>query len=247
MQIARERRWGVVEIIARTDRGLVRPTNQDTLLIAHGLYGVADGMGGHRGGETASRVAVQVVRTLLADKIPEENTLRIGLEAANRRVFEMQRHDSALSGMGTTLTLLWEGAREIFVGHVGDSRAYLLRDGKLTPRTQDHSVVGELVRNKAITPEMAKNHPYRSVITRALGTEAVMQPDVFKEEKRVGDVWLVCSDGLHGLVDDGEMEAALNELAPEPAADKLLELALSHGGQDNISFVLGRVTEVAAP
>ena len=234
-------------IFARTDKGLVRPTNQDTLLVAHNLYGVADGMGGHRGGETASRVAVQVVRNLLNGKKPAESTLRVALEAANRRIFDMQRHDAALSGMGTTLTLLWEGGDAVFIAHVGDSRAYLYRDGKLSLRTQDHSVVGELVRSRAITPEMAKNHPYRSVITRAMGTEPTVEPDVIREEKKPDDVWMVCSDGLYNMVGDEEIEKTLTDLKNEPAADRLIALALEAGGHDNVSLVLGRVTEVAAP
>ena len=158
-------------IYAKTHKGLVRPSNQDSLLVAHNLYGVADGMGGHRGGETASRIAVQVVRNVLQGKTPEENSLRISIEAANRRIFDMQRHELALAGMGTTFTMLWEGRTEMLIGHVGDSRAYLYRDGVLACRTEDHSVVAELVRNHVITPEMAKTHPYRSVITRALGTD----------------------------------------------------------------------------
>ncbi len=234
-------------IYAKTHTGLTRPTNEDSLLVAHNLYGVADGMGGHNGGETASRVAVQVIRNLLSTKMPEENTLRVGLEAANRRVFDMQRRDSALSGMGTTATILWEDEREVLIAHVGDSRAYLYRDQQLVCRTQDHSVVGELVRNKAITPEMAKTHPYRSVITRALGTDPLVEPDVFHVEKQLDDVWLLCSDGLYNMVEDEEIADILSTLRDEAAAEKLVELALENGGTDNISFILGRVTEVSAP
>ncbi len=234
-------------VFSKTNKGLVRPTNQDTLIVLGSLLGVADGMGGHKGGETASRVAAQVIKNLLNGKTPEPNSLRLGIDAANRRIFDMQRHDSALSGMGTTLTLLWEGEKKILVAHVGDSRAYLYRDGRLTLRTQDHSVVGELVRSRAITPEMAKTHPYRSVITRALGTEPTVEPDVFAEEKRAGDVWLLCSDGLYNMVEDSEIEKTLGELADEAAADKLMELALEAGGHDNVSLLLGRVTEVVAP
>jgi len=236
-----------LQIFAVTHTGRVRPTNEDSLLVGHSLYGVADGMGGHRGGETASRVAVQVVRTLLGGKVPEENTLRVALDAANRRIFDMQRRDASLSGMGTTLTVLWEAPDELLIAHVGDSRAYLLRDGELSCRTQDHSIVGELVRSKAITPEMAKTHPYRSVITRALGTDPVVEPDVLHEKKLPGDLWLVCSDGLSNMVEDDEIAHTLAELSDQTAADKLLELALENGGVDNVSFILGRVTEVSAP
>ena len=233
-------------IYAKTHKGLVRPTNQDSLLVSHNLYGVADGMGGHRGGETASRIAVQVVRNVLQGKTPEDNTLRIGVEAANRRIFDMQRHELALSGMGTTMTLLWEGRTEILIAHVGDSRAYLFRDGVLACRTEDHSVVGELLRNRVITPEMAKTHPYRSVITRALGTDPMVEPDLLHIDKKNGDVWLICSDGLYNMIEDVEIAETLAAFEGEQAADKLLELALSHGGHDNVSLVLGHVTEVTA-
>ena len=236
-----------MQIYAKTHKGLVRPTNQDSLLVSHNLYGVADGMGGHRGGETASRIAVQVVRNLLQGKTPEENSLRISMDAANRRIFDMQRHELALSGMGTTLTVLWENRAELLIAHVGDSRAYLYRDGALSCQTQDHSVVGELLRNHVITPAIAKTHPYRSVITRALGTDPTVEPDILHVEKKAGDVWLVCSDGLYNMVEDAEISEVLGKLSDEPAADRLLELALDHGGHDNVSLLLGRVTEVTAP
>lgn len=236
-----------MQIYAKTHKGMVRPTNQDSLLVAHNLYGVADGMGGHRGGETASRIAVQVVKNLLQGKTPEENSLRICMEAANRRIFDMQRHDLALSGMGTTFTLLWESRTEIWIAHVGDSRAYLFRDGKLACQTEDHSIVGELLRNNVITPEMAKTHPYRSVITRALGTDPVVEADLLRVDKREGDVWLICSDGLYNMVEDSEMADTLAHMEGDRAADRLLELALEHGGHDNVSLVLGRVTEVTVP
>ena len=233
-------------IYAKTHKGLVRPSNQDSLLVSHNLYCVADGMGGHRGGETASRIAVQVVRNVLQGKTPEENSLRVSIEAANRRIFDMQRHELALAGMGTTLTMLWESRTEMLIGHVGDSRAYLYRDGVLACRTEDHSVVAELLRNKVITPQMAKSHPYRSVITRALGTDPTVEPDLLRVEKRLNDVWMICSDGLYNMVEDEEIAQTLAALSGEPAADRLLELALAHGGHDNISIVLGCVTEVTA-
>ncbi|MCE5342744.1 MAG: Stp1/IreP family PP2C-type Ser/Thr phosphatase [Eubacteriales bacterium] len=234
-----------MQIFAKTHPGLVRPTNEDSLLVSHNLYGVADGMGGHRGGETASRVAVQVIRNLLQGRAPEENALRVAMEAANHRIFDMQRHDPALSGMGTTVTLLWESEKEVLIAHIGDSRAYLFRGGELNCRTQDHSVVGELVRNKTITPEMAKNHPYRSVITRALGTGPVMEPDMLHVDKQAGDVWLVCSDGLYNMLEDTQIADTLSAVESEAAADRLLELALANGGHDNVSLILGRVTEVS--
>lgn len=234
-----------MRVCQRTHQGLVRSSNQDSLLVERRLYGVADGMGGHRGGETASRVAVQVFKNALGKKKPEEQALRMGVEAANRRVFEMSVHDEKLRGMGTTLTILWEDDSHILVGHVGDSRAYRLREGELRQITMDHSIVGELMRNHVITPEMAKNHPYKNVITRAVGIDPVVEADVTQEDKQLDDLWLVCSDGLYNMVSDDEILETLMELDDEKAADKLLELALEHGGTDNVSFVLCRVMEVS--
>ncbi|MBN1778219.1 MAG: serine/threonine-protein phosphatase [Clostridiales bacterium] len=223
---------------------MVRPTNQDTLLIRKNLYGVADGMGGHLGGETASKLAVQVIETMLSNKSPSETILRIGVEAANRRVFERQKYDFALRGMGTTLTLLWESDDTVLIAHVGDSRAYLLRGGKLRCVTDDHSVVGELIRNNALTPEEAKTHPYRSVITRAIGTNPVVEVDLIQEKKKPGDVWLVCSDGLFNQLDDAEIEDIILNSKEEGAIERLLELTLERGAKDNVSILLGYVTEV---
>jgi len=234
-----------VQIYSRTHKGLVRQTNQDAILNRQNLFGVADGMGGHLGGETASNLAIQVVDNMLSNKKPSENTMRIGVEAANRRVFEKQRFDFTLKGMGTTLTLLWEDSAQVFVAHVGDSRAYLLRDGSLSCVTQDHSIVGEMLRSKTITPEQAKHHPYRNVITRAIGTSALVEVDLIKVEKQRGDIWLVCSDGLFNKIDDDEMQAVLLESTADAAADKLLEMTLERGAEDNVSFLLGYVPEVS--
>ena len=232
-----------MRVYSKTHQGLVRTSNQDTLLLTPDAYGVADGMGGHKGGETASRVAAQVLKVALQGKEPEEQALKIGIEAANRRIYDMGMRDSELSGMGTTLTLLWEGKQKVWIAHVGDSRAYLYRNGQLTRQTEDHSMVAELIKNKAITPEAAANHPYRHVITRALGSEPVVLPDVFCVEKNPGDIWLACSDGLHNMLSDEEIAEVLAALEGEKAAEKLLEMALEHGGNDNISFVLGIVVE----
>ena len=148
--------------------------------------------------------------------------------------------------MGTTLSVMWRADRYMYIAHVGDSRIYRLRENKLEQITEDHSIVAELMRNNVITPEMAKNHPYKNVITRAVGIDPAVVPDVFCSDKRAGDLWLVCSDGLYNMVGDEAIAEALDVLSQEAAADRLLELALDHGGTDNISFVICRVTEVAA-
>lgn len=236
-----------MRICHRTHQGLVRASNQDSLLVDGSVLGVADGMGGHNGGETASRVAVQVLRNALHGKKPEPRALEVGMEAANRRIFDMARHDSALSGMGTTVTLLWEDDDQVYLCHVGDSRAYLLRDGKLTQITEDHSVVAELLRSKVITPDMARTHPYRNVITRAVGVDPIVTADIFSHDLKEGDVWLVCSDGLYNMVTDDVMADILCEAKDdEAAADELLALALEAGATDNVTFIIGRVAEVNA-
>lgn len=233
-----------MQVCHRTHQGLVRKSNQDSLLVEERLYGVADGMGGHQGGETASRVTVQVLKNALSGKRAEEQAFRVGVEAANRRVFDMSKHDATLNGMGTTLTALWEDDAHILIAQVGDSRAYRLRDGELEQMTQDHSVVAELLRGKVITEEMAKNHPYRNVITRAVGIDPIVKADLIVCDKKLGDLWLVCSDGLYNMVEKEQMLQTLSTDDMEKAADALLELALAAGGTDNVSFVLGRVTEV---
>ncbi len=236
-----------MRICHRTHQGLVRASNQDSLLLDTRVYGVADGMGGHNGGETASRVAVQVLKNALRGKKPERRALEMGMEAANRRIFDMASHDSSLSGMGTTATLLWESREELLIAHVGDSRAYLLRNGVLSQVTQDHSMVAELVRSHVITPEMARSHPYRNIITRAVGVDPMVTPDILTHDLKKDDVWLVCSDGLYTMVPDERIAKILLESASdEQAADQLLESALQSGGTDNITFVIGRVTEVSA-
>ena len=236
-----------MRVCQRTHQGLVRSSNQDSLLVDQGVYGVADGMGGHKGGETASRVAVQVIKNALRGKKPEVRALEVGVEAANRRIFDMARHDSALSGMGTTLTFLWESETEIHLCHVGDSRAYLLREGEFTQITNDHSLVAELLRNNMISPEAARTHPYRNVITRAVGVDPMVEADIFRHDKQKDDLWLICSDGLSNMVPDETIASILKEAeSEETAADELLALSLEKGGTDNVTFVLCRVTEVAA-
>lgn len=232
-------------VAARTHAGLVRPNNQDTLLIHGSLFGVADGMGGHKGGEVASAGAVAVIGEMLGGLTPDEKRLEAGIQAANRRLFEQQSADKALEGMGTTVTVLWEGDTHVLIGHVGDSRAYLFRDGALSQITQDHSVVAEMMRQGILTKEKAKRHPYRNVITRAVGTAAGIEVDIHRHEKKPGDMWLICSDGLHGMVDEEEMAATLTALPQEEAADRLLKMALDNGGRDNVSLLLLAVSEVA--
>lgn len=228
-------------VASRTHIGNVRASNQDALLVCPGLYGVADGMGGHKAGDVASRLAVDEVSRLLIDQKPDENTLARAIEQANRVIFREQAESFDLSGMGTTLTMIWEDQDRMLLGHVGDSRAYLLRGGEMEQISEDHSMVAEMVRKGLLTPEQAKCHPYRNVITRALGSEETVQVDVTLLDKQKGDVYLICSDGLSEYVSMPQMRDILLTRPLEEAADLLLQLALDGGGRDNISLVIAEV------
>ena len=233
-----------MKAVSRTHIGLVRPSNQDALLMqpgAYGLFGVADGMGGHKAGDVASRMAVTLVGEALENRQPEADLLRSAIEKANARIFEAQLEDDALHGMGTTMTAIWEDENRILLGHVGDSRAYRLRDGQISQVSQDHSMVAELVRSGAITEEEARRHPYRNIITRAVGTSLSVQVDLTELDKRPGDVYLICSDGLSEYVDEEQMRKVLTSRPLDAAADTLLQMALDGGGRDNISLVLAEV------
>lgn len=224
----------------RTDVGKVRANNQDTPIVSEKLrlYGVADGMGGHKGGEVASTSARDDLLRELEGKTPSVAALSGAIEEVNRQIYHQQEHDDALTGMGTTLSVLWMSDNFVYIGHVGDSRVYLLRDGEFKQMTLDHSLVEQLVREGVLTEEEAQNHPMRNIITRAIGTDESVEVDVVVEERRKGDLWLACSDGLHGLVDDRQMRDALRQYAPEKAADVLLKAALDAGGRDNVTLVI---------
>lgn len=224
----------------RTDVGKVRANNQDAPIVSEKLrlYGVADGMGGHKGGEVASTSARDDLLRELEGKTPSVATLSGAIEEVNRQIYHQQEHDDALTGMGTTLSVLWMSDNFVYIGHVGDSRVYLLRDGEFKQMTLDHSLVEQLVREGVLTEEEAQNHPMRNIITRAIGTDESVEVDVVVEERRKGDLWLACSDGLHGLVDDRQIRDALRQYAPEKAADVLLKAALDAGGRDNVTLVI---------
>ncbi|MBD9173616.1 MAG: Stp1/IreP family PP2C-type Ser/Thr phosphatase [Clostridiales bacterium] len=224
----------------RTDVGKVRANNQDAPIVSEKLrlYGVADGMGGHKGGEVASTSARDDLLRELEGKTPSVAALSGAIEEVNRQIYHQQEHDDALTGMGTTLSVLWMSDNFVYIGHVGDSRVYLLRDGEFKQMTLDHSLVEQLVREGVLTEEEAQNHPMRNIITRAIGTDESVEVDVVVEERRKGDLWLACSDGLHGLMDDRQMRDALRQYAPEKAADVLLKAALDAGGRDNVTLVI---------
>ena len=230
---------------SRTHIGNVRASNQDALIVlpgVYGLYGVADGMGGHKAGDVASQMAVSSLGRALQGEKPSEKILRAGIEEANLMIYEASLNNFDYSGMGTTLTVIWEDKKRVLLGHVGDSRAYLLREKAIRQISLDHSMVAEMVRRGVITEEEARLHPYRNIITRALGTAETIDVDVAELDKQSGDIFLMCSDGLSEYVLPGQMNDILQTNDLENAADVLLNLALEGGGRDNISVVLAEVT-----
>ena len=224
--------------VTRTDVGRVRSSNQDTVINDGGVLGVADGMGGHNGGEIASAGARRELLKALEGKEPDLKTLEQAISTANLLLFEQSSSDSSLDGMGTTLTVLWPDGENMLIGHVGDSRAYLYRDGRLEQQTSDHSMVAEMVRDGLLTEEQAATHPMRNYITRAVGTELTIEAQMLSIKRQPGDRWLVCSDGLHGLVSAERMQELMGLEDINEAADQLLQEALENGGRDNISLVI---------
>ncbi len=228
---------------ARTHKGNVRELNEDSLLLREGLLIVADGMGGHRGGEVASRMAVDTVAEYLGAPRPYSPAeLEAAIQEANLRVFAESSANPDLHGMGTTMTLCALSENTASFAHVGDSRAYMMRNGKLTRLTRDHSLVEELVRNGYITREQAAVHPHRHVITRALGSEGRLRVDQKRVAVERGDLILLCTDGVTLYLLDSEIELLLRrEESVERCADTLVDLALEMGGEDNISVALARI------
>jgi PPM family protein phosphatase len=232
----------IAEKASLTDVGRQRQSNEDSYLEREPLFAVADGMGGARAGEVASRMAVEAFDASGGSSDRPEEMLRGVAREANRRIYEMAQGDSEHAGMGTTLTAALVAGREVAVGHVGDSRLYRLRGGALERLTEDHSLVEELVRQGRLTPEEAETHPQRSIITRALGPEPDVEVETFTDVGRSGDVYLICSDGLSGMVSEAEMTAILEESASlTDAAARLVETANRNGGKDNITVVLFRL------
>ena len=225
-------------VVSRTDVGRVRKTNQDALIIGSGLAGVADGMGGHNGGEIASAHTRDGLLREICGRVPDKELLEAIVRKINLEIWEQQEKDASLTGMGTTLTLLCPAGREMLIAQVGDSRAYLIRKGEMRQVTMDHSLGGDMVRRGVLTEEQAACHPMRNYITRAVGTEDTIEVDLYSEERKAGDRWLVCSDGLYGQMSRAVLqELAMTENAEE-AADRLMQTALDNGGKDNITLLL---------
>lgn len=239
----------IIEQAAASDTGLHRHANEDSFLVQPPVFVVADGMGGAQAGEVASQIAAESFFGELGPGRPEE-LLKSRIEAANERIFRLARSDPSLAGMGTTLTaaVLVEQEDEVVLGHVGDSRVYRLRDGELEQLTRDHSLVEEMRRKGQITDEQAESHPQRSIITRALGPEPVVQVDVRTVPARAGDLFLLCSDGLTTMIDDGSIRSLLVG-APtlEAGVQALVAEANRAGGRDNITVVAFRLGDPNDP
>ncbi len=241
-----------------TDVGLKRGHNEDNYLINEELhlFVVADGMGGHAGGEYASAIAVNTVEEIVTsmelqpDSAEEHDPVELtrqklvhAIRLAGRRIYEKAKEQPEYHGMGTTAVVLLVDQGNAFIAHVGDSRMYLVRDGKVEQVTEDHSLIAEKVRHGLITPEEAKNHRMRNVITRSLGYQEDVEVDLQVRALRKGDQFLLCSDGLSGHLAADELQEHLQRYTPHEAARRLIGVACDRGGEDNITTVIARIEE----
>ena len=232
-----------MKVVAKTHCGKVRPINEDRYLVPEegdSIVLVADGMGGHKAGEVASETAAQTIRACAVKMHGREISIKTALKwvrQANQIIYRMANEKPECMGMGTTMTFLYFMDKHALLAHVGDSRCYRIRDGRIMQLTKDHSLVAELVRIGEITPEQARNHPYRNIITRALGTDddvAVDAQDIPVEEN---DVYLLCSDGLSNYLEEDELLQAVQTQPSDALCDHLVQIALDRGGRDNITVV----------
>ncbi len=238
----------------RTDVGIIRSGNEDNFLMVpdRGIFVVADGMGGHAAGEVASEMAVRFVarelgslKGLSDDQVADR--MRTSIRAANGAIFQRTLTEHDKRGMGTTVTTLVLYDTRFLIGQVGDSRAYLYRDQKLMQLTKDHSYVQEQVDAGYLTPEQARSHPYSNVITRCVGTNSDVMPDVYLGTVKPGDLFLLASDGLTGMLEDPQLaELMAGERMPQEQVDDLITEANRHGGLDNITAIIIRIDSVDA-
>ena len=237
----------VVHATPVTDTGRKRRRNEDAFVVQPPLFAVADGMGGAQAGEIASKLAAAALKENGDDSGGGEQRVDELIQEANRRVYERSNEDASFSGMGTTVTVaLVDEARDVVtIGHVGDSRAYRVRDGSIEQLTEDHSLVAELMRDGRLSPEEAETHPQRSVITRALGTDPDVDVDAFTVDTRPGDVFILCSDGLTTMVGDEEILEHVERYRGDldRAAKALVNAANQRGGEDNITIVIFELTD----
>ena len=248
-----------IEVAGETNVGMKRTHNEDNFSILEdaGLYIVADGMGGHASGEVASKMAVDSLREFFAataqdpertwpykmdrSKGYEENRLITGIKLANLRIYESAQRDPRQRGMGTTIVTMFAVEDGVYVAHVGDSRSYRVRDGKLEQLTEDHSLLNDYIKMKRLSAEEIANFPHKNVIVRALGMKDTVKVDTRYEQPRAGDTYVLCSDGLSGPVTDPELLEIVSANSDiKVAATKLIEKANAAGGPDNITVILAR-------
>ena len=248
-----------VEVAGETNVGKKRAHNEDNfgILTDHGVYVVADGMGGHASGEVASQLAIDTVREFFEathddpektwpykmdrSKGYEENRLITAIKLANLRIFEKAQRESKSRGMGTTLVSIFAVEDGVYTAHVGDSRCYRVRGGQIEQLTEDHSLLNDYIKMKHLTPEEIANFPHKNVIVRALGMKETVKVDTRFESPQAGDTFLLCSDGLCGPVTDEQiLEAVISSPDIQTASRKLIDKANENGGPDNITAVLAR-------
>lgn len=248
-----------VEFVGLTDVGCKRTKNEDSLLTDENLnlFMVADGMGGHSAGEFASRMAVQTVQEIIQELTDDpdatlQNTasirpgdfkgyLRYALTQASQRIYEKATEDSGMQGMGTTAVVSLFRKNKVFVANVGDSRGYRIRNKKIEQVTEDHSLVAEQIRAGILRPSEAKEHRLKNIITRSVGFQEGVDVDCEAKSAKVGDIYLLCSDGLYNMVEDEEMLAVISQQSLQDAAVHLIDIAKTRGGDDNITLVLAKV------
>ena len=232
-----------------SDTGRRRRRNEDNYVVAPPLFGVADGMGGAQAGEVASQLAASALEAGDSDGLGGTKRIDALIQEANRRIYDRASTDPTASGMGTTLTVALVEGMTVAIGHVGDSRAYLVRDEQMEQLTEDHSLVNELLKTGKLSEEEAQVHPQRSVITRAVGTDPDVDVDGFTIEAEEGDVFLICSDGLSDMVEDEEILELVhsNRDDLDKAVKALVAAANKGGGEDNITAIAFRISSEAAP
>lgn len=234
----RKQSWGL------SDKGLKRSGNQDSFLIDDrlGVFIVADGVGGHFGGEVASAIAVETVREVInhpkANDFKPKEVINQAYEEASHRIFDRAEHEPKLHGMGTTMVMSYVRDSKIYIGNVGDSRCYLYRKPYIWQLTEDHSLVNEQIRLGMMSEEQARKTIGKNVITRSVGFERDVFPDLLEREISSGDIYLFCSDGLSGMVSDQDIMQVFNQNAADKAAQILIQKALENGGDDNVTVVI---------
>ena len=234
----RTRKGAVTSFGSRTDIGSVREQNEDSLVVAPPLFVVADGMGGHEAGEVASEIAIEVIQEAAPEHVDAEELGR-AVELANRAIIDAALSGRGRPGMGTTCTAAMLEGNRLVIAQVGDSRAYLLHGGELTQLTRDHSLMANMIEAGQITPEEARLHPNRSVITRALGNDVDTVPDLYEINVEDGDRLLLCSDGLTSMIEDQEVAELLSaQPDPQKCAIALVNAAIAAGGADNVTVIV---------